>query len=94
MPTMTIPQIRERLIQLSVEHDLPELVLLAEETRRRPPVKVKAPATSRPLTHGVVIGIRAYASQHPTASHQQLAEIFHVNNGRVSEALRGKREDG
>jgi hypothetical protein len=90
---MTIPQIRERLIQLAAEHDLPELVDLAEATRRRPQVKPKAPVTSRPLTRGVVIGIRAYAASHPDASQQELAEIFHVNNGRVSEALRGKRED-
>jgi hypothetical protein len=90
---MTIPQIRERLLELAGEHDLPELAALAEETRRRSPAKRKAPTTSRPLTHGVVVGIRAYAASHPDVSQQQLAEIFHVNNGRISEALRGKRED-
>lgn len=37
----TIPQIRERLIELSDIHGIPELRELAEETRRRAPVRLR-----------------------------------------------------
>jgi predicted XRE-type DNA-binding protein len=35
--------------------------------------------------------IRDYAAANPGMSHQAIAEVFNVNHGRVSEAIKGKR---
>lgn len=88
--TRTIPQIRERLFELADELDCPELIRLAEETRRRPPVR-KGPVKSRPINRQVRVAIVAYAAAHPDAHGQEIAAVFKVNHGRVSEALGGKR---
>jgi hypothetical protein len=90
---LTIPEIRERLFVLAVELDCPELAELAEGTKRRSPVK-RAPVTSRPMTPQLAIAVRAYQNSHPDMSQQEIARVFHLNNGRISEALRGYREEG
>lgn len=89
---LTIPEIRERLFVLAVELDCPELAELAEGTKRRSPVK-RAVVTSRPMTRTLAVAVRAYAAAHPETSQQQIAAVFHLNNGRISEALRGYREE-
>jgi hypothetical protein len=35
--------------------------------------------------------IREYAEANPGMSHQDIAVMFNVNHGRVSEAIKGKR---
>lgn len=68
------------------------IVELAQATKRRPVIR-KAPNGAR-----VAVGeaqrraIRAYAEAYPTADQARIAAIFNVNPGRVSEALRGKRQ--
>lgn len=88
--TMTIPEIRDRLFELADELDCPELIRLAEATRRRAPVR-KAPVKSRPISRAVKVAIAAYAAAHPDAHLQAIADVFKVNHGRVSETLAGKR---
>lgn len=87
---MTIPQVRERLLALSIEHDLPELAALAEQTRRRHAGR-KAPVASVALTPELAGRIRAYARKHPAETMVSIGVRFGVNQGRVSEALFGKR---
>lgn len=87
---MKIPEIRDRLNELSSTHSIPELALLADELMRRK-AKKKAPVSSAPMTPKLAAAIRAFAAAHPDFSQTRIAEIFKVNPGRVSEAINGKR---
>lgn len=87
---MKLPQIAERLRQLSKELDCPELATLAAEMRRRSPVRRVAPR-SAPATPGLREDIRSFAKDHPDMSMAEIGAVFNVNNGRVSEALAGFR---
>jgi hypothetical protein len=87
---LTIPEIRDRLHVLADHHGIEELHDLAEATRRRPPLRVARPK-SRPIDPMVRRAIIAYALAHPDAHAQEIAEVFGVNHGRVSESLIGKR---
>lgn len=89
----TIPQIRERLHELAGELGVPELAMLAEETKRRPVVR-RARARSARMSDEVAQAIRAYVRARPGVSHMDVAKVFDVNTGRVSEAIRGKRGEG
>ena len=51
----------------------------------------KAPKQSAPITEGVKRSIQIYASTHPQMTQQDIATMFNVNAGRVSEILTGKR---
>ena len=51
----------------------------------------KAPKQSDPVTEGVKRSIKIYASTHPDVTQQDIATMFNVNAGRVSEILTGKR---
>ena len=64
---------------------------LIEATRRRSPVRV-APKRRRPLTEEEIMRVRVYAKRHPNASQQEIANVFGINPGRVSEALAGFRD--
>jgi len=86
---MRIPEVRQRLHTLAREHGLPELHTLAQELIRRVPVRRAPPRIH--CTEETKEAIRDYAEAHPTASYQEIAELFRVNSGRVSEALAGFR---
>ena len=51
----------------------------------------KAPKQSAPITEGVRRSIQIYANTHPQMTQQDIATMFNVNAGRVSEILTGKR---
>ena len=51
----------------------------------------KAPKQSAPITEGVKRSILIYAQSHPKMTQQDIATMFNVNAGRVSEILTGKR---
>lgn len=87
---MKIPEVRDRLRELAVEHGIDELEILAEALRRRPPVRV-AERRAEPMTEELRVAIRAYFKARPTASNQEIATVFGVNPGRVSESLAGFR---
>jgi xanthine dehydrogenase iron-sulfur cluster and FAD-binding subunit A len=95
---MTIPEIRallhalaDNLDKIPVEEAKAQLRILAEATRRRRPVRM-APPRRKGLTPARVADIQAYAAAHPKAGYPDIADHFGVNQGRVSEALAGKRE--
>jgi chromosome condensin MukBEF complex kleisin-like MukF subunit len=81
-----IPALRERLRKLATEHGLEELNDIADQMYRRAHTR-RAPTRSPKLTPELAQQIRDYAAAHPMAHHQDIAEHFGVNHGRVSEAL-------
>lgn len=87
---MRIPEIRDRLRQLAGELACPELDLLASELSRRP-VRRRAAPSSAPMTDEMRDAIRAYHRAHPDRPQVDVARVFNVNPGRVSEALNGFR---
>ncbi len=89
MTKLTIPQIRERLHELAVIHGIPELSSLATATIRRS--YKRAPSTRSGLDRKLKASIRAFVKENPEMAFQDVANIFGVNPGRVSEAVHGKR---
>lgn len=96
---MTIPEIRQRLYELSVLNtgtDLGvELGMLADELwRRQSPRSLTADQRieSTHVTPLLAYRIREYARDHPDETMLSIGRHFNVNQGRVSEALYGKRE--
>jgi hypothetical protein len=93
---MTIPEIRVRLHEIADEYGVSgevsrELHYLAEQTRRRPPVRhVRRPHQATPDAR-LARAIREYARAHPDATMFDIGERFNVNQGRVSEVLGGFR---
>lgn len=88
---MKIPEVRERLFELAEECDMPELFDLAMELYRRKSV-ARAPVKTVVFNDKIARSIRAFKREHPAASYKRMAEVFNVNQGRVSEALIGKRK--
>lgn len=89
---MKMPEVREALNNIAL--DLAKLSLkikvLADETRKRPAHR-KVEPHSAPMTDKLADKIHQFAKDNPTMSQFQIAQRFKVNQGRVSEALRGKR---
>lgn len=86
---MTIPEVREELVQLAEEHGIPRLKELADALHRSPPVG-RATPTSQPKTPELGEKIRAYKKAHPHLKQREIAQVFNVDGGRVSEALNNK----
>lgn len=86
----SIPEIRARLRELATKHNLPELNDLADETFRVQPAK-RAKRRSPKVTASMAAQIRQYKKANPDAHQQDIAELFNVNHGRVSEALNYQR---
>lgn len=92
---MRMQEVREELEAMAHDVRVPrplrrKLRTLADATRRRP-VKRQAPAKSQPVTDAMRRRIRAAARRYPKLTQFDIAAMFGVNQGRVSEALRGKR---
>lgn len=66
------------------------LVGEAERLMHREPPIMKTRVKNRHLSDELIEEIIAYHWNHPTQSQQELASIFGVNSGRVSEALNRK----
>ncbi len=86
---MRLPDIQRRLREIATEAGLPELRFLADEMRRRP--SQKAPISSEPMTDELRDAIRAFARRHQHMTQVDIGRHFNVNQGRVSEALKGFR---
>jgi hypothetical protein len=85
---MRIPEIRDRLRELAGELACPELDLLASELSRRT-IRRRAAQSSAQMTEEMRDAIRAYHRAHPDRPQAEVARVFKVNQGRVSEALNG-----
>lgn len=86
----TIPELRVRLHAAAVRLNDPGLFEIVDELHRRPP-KHKAPVTSARTTPELYAEIRAFVAENPDLSRTAVGNIFNVNSGRVSEAVRGER---
>jgi hypothetical protein len=86
----TIPEIRARMHELADEHGIPELHDLAEETRRRSPLRRAKPRWPR-LTDEVKQQVREMFAARPELGVRELADHFRTSIGRISEAVRGFR---
>lgn len=97
---MQIPEVAGRIreISMQIEGHYPEqaieLTQLADELRRRSPTMPRAPETSTPMTTELADEIREFAEANPGTSHQDIAVVFNVKHGRISEVLSGKRQLG
>lgn len=87
---MRIPEIRDRMHELADEHGIPELHRLAEETRRRSPIRRAPPRWPR-LSAEVQQQVREAFASNPAAGVRDLANRFNTSIGRISEAVRGFR---
>jgi hypothetical protein len=93
---MKVPDVAKRMREIAeliqAEHpgESVELIELAGELRRRFSGP-RAPASSTPITPELNEEIREYAEANPGMAQQEIAVIFNVNHGRVSEAIKGKR---
>ena len=81
----TIPEMRQRLYEIAIE-----LNDISDQLERRPARK-KAPQSSVSMTPELREEIRAFALTHPDWTENDIGIRFDVNQGRVSEILRGKR---
>ncbi len=82
----SIPEIRERLLEIADEENLPELREIVDEMYRRSPNR-RAPVQSEKITPALAAEIRTYYSANSLFSFQRIADHFGVNPGRVSEAV-------
>lgn len=89
MTKLTIPQIRERLFELAIIHSDDELADLARATYRR--TYTRAPTTRKGLDSETKADIYDFVMRNPNMAMQDVANIFGVNPGRVSEAVHGYR---
>jgi len=87
---MRIPEIRDRLHQLADEHGIAELHDLAEETRRRSPLRVVRARWPR-LTPEQQQAVRSEFEDNPSLGVKDLADRFNTSIGRISETIRGFR---
>jgi len=88
---MRIPEIRDRRHELADEHGIPELHTLADETRRRSPLR-RVRARWRRLTAAEQAAVRATFAARPDLGVRDLANMYDTSIGRISEAVRGFRE--
>lgn len=84
-------EVRDELHQLAGQLGLPRLAELAEALKHRKR-SARSPNVSKSVTRETEAAIRKYKAEHPDASQHQIARVFDVNQGRVSEALVGKRK--
>lgn len=87
---MTIPEIRKALFDLAVERGIPELFEYVDELHRRP-AGPKPPPVSQPMSEDLAEAIRALKQSSPRMTQVEIARKLQVNQGRVSEVLKGKR---
>jgi len=85
-----IPEIQSRLLEIAAETRNGEIAKLARALSRRSPRR-KAPAESQPMTPEIAAQIRTFEAANPNLSQVAIAKRFNVNPGRVSEAIRGRR---
>lgn len=82
MTKRPIPVLRERLLEIAAE-----LTLIVEELKREPYARPKGRPKSARMTKALAQEIRFAASRDRSLSNMDLAKMFNVNIGRVSEAL-------
>lgn len=88
---MRIPDIQFILRSKAEEHRDPELTTLANELSRRK-TKQRGRSTARSMCDELRTQIWKTHLTNPDLSQQDIAKVFGVNQGRVSETLIGHRQ--
>ena len=97
---MKLPGVRNRLYELAEEYKQDvklsaELKKLADEIKRRPPI-MRAKRSSRATTPAKIFILKNFHSLmrklSPTWPMRKTGYLFNMDGGRVSEAVRGKRQ--
>jgi len=91
MNTISIPDARDQLREWAEEWDKPDLKTLADAMYRKAGANPKTEPTSVAMTNEIAHKIRKHKRLNPSCSNQDLAEIYKVNAGRVSEALNNSK---
>lgn len=92
----TIPQCRDALLEIANkelmhEPDIADAIReIVMDMYRRPPVR-RAPPKQKSLDPQLKAEIVEYVDQHPDETYADIAHLFGVNSGRVSEAVAGFR---
>lgn len=87
---MRLPEIADQLRTWAEEWGKPELIGAADQIRRRP-AGPRPPAVSQPMSKDLAEAIRALKQSNPRITQVEIARKLRVNQGRVSEILKGKR---
>ncbi len=87
---MRIVDIQARLRELAASTGITELADLAQQLKRRRPAR-RAATQSAPMSDELRRQIISHAGSHPDWPMHKIGQHFNVNQGRVSEALRGRR---
>ena len=89
-----IPEARQRLAQLSAELKADgkdgyaaEIDQIIDMMHRKRIKRVRASTTSHKITPYLATEIELFCRRRPEISNQRVAEIFNVNQGRVTEIL-------
>jgi len=95
---MTIPEVRQRLYELSEAHQGTalghELWTLASNLHRRQSKRSRTSGERvecRKVTPELAAAVRDYERDHPDETMLAIGRRFDINQGRVSEILYGKR---
>lgn len=87
---MRIPEIQQRLLEISEETDNEEIRELAFALSRRKSFH-RAQPTSEKMTDELKSSIRSFVRSNPGMPQTKVATMFNVNPGRISEVMRGYR---
>jgi|SRR3954467_15305208 hypothetical protein len=98
---MKLPEVRKDLLVMAdlleeagkgLIEEANQLRYLAEQTKRRRNERRGSRGGSyQRVTPERAAAIRAYAEAHPDLTQHEISVLFEVNNGRISEALNGRR---
>jgi hypothetical protein len=83
---MIIPEVRAELLKIAARLRELEKELYRRKSTRRTKTRSQA------FTPDLKRQLRAYSQANPTLSRQQIADRFKVNQGRVTDAILGKRK--
>ena len=86
---MRLPEVAEELRELAKEYDIPRLLELADEIKRRP--SMKGERVSKKITPDIRHAVKAIKRKYPNIAQITIAKHLGINQGRVSEILKGKR---
>lgn len=98
--TKAIPNARDRILALadqlrkgaiSTSAAAAELELIEAAMYRRPYVRRAAPIAQK-VTPGLVRQVKAFARKHPDTPQREIARLYHLDGGRVSEILQGDHD--